>query len=174
VSTTTIERIQTARLLCERLRAEHGDDLSKLLLDPLVSRTLWASPEPPSELEVMESMAAKIEHWERYGFGMWLLRDRGTGETVGRGGLQWTHVADERTVEAGWAIMPQRWGQGLATELANASVQVGFERVGLTEIVAFTRPDNIASRRVMEKAGFLYDRPITHFGIPHVLYRRRP
>jgi RimJ/RimL family protein N-acetyltransferase len=174
VSTTTIERVETPRLVCERLRASHEDDLARLLLDPRVSRTLWASPQPPTEVEVRDSMAAKIDHWERYGFGMWLLRDRDTGETVGRGGLQWTYVAGERQVEAGWAIVPERWGQGLATELANASVEVALRHLRLPEIIAFTRPDNVASRRVMEKAGFLYDRPIAHAGIPHVLYRRRP
>ena len=42
-----------------------------------------------------------------------------------------------------------------------------------TEIVAFTRPDNVASRRVMEKADFVYERDVLHVGLPHVLYRRR-
>ena len=105
---------------------------------------------------------------------MWLLRDRETGEPVGRGGLQYTFTAGLHDVEAGWAILPDRWGQGLATELAHACVQVAFEQLGLRQIVAFTLPDNIASRRVMEKAGFEYERDIVHAGMPHVLYRRRP
>ena len=53
---------------------------------------------------------------------MWLLRDRSTGEMVGRGGLQHTFVAGLDEVEAGWAIVPERWGEGLATELAHACV----------------------------------------------------
>ena len=61
----------------------------------------------------------------------------------------------------------------LRTELAHACVEVGFEQLGLLEIVAFTLPDNIASRRVMEKAGFRYERDIVHAGLPHVLYRRQ-
>ncbi len=107
-----------------------------------------------------------------YGFGLWLLRDRHTGEMVGRGGLQYTYVAEVHAVEAGWAIVPERWGDGLATELANTCVEVGFGDLDLTQIVAFALPDNIASRRVMEKAGFVFDRPIIHVGLPHVLYRR--
>jgi RimJ/RimL family protein N-acetyltransferase len=102
-----------------------------------------------------------------------LLRDRETGEMVGRGGLQYTFTAGLNDVEAGWAIVPERWGQGLATELAHACVEVGFGQLDLFEIIAFTQPTNLASRRVMEKAGFEYDRDILHAGLPHVLYRSR-
>ena len=172
--TTTLERLETARMICERLRPTHAAELSPLLLDPRVARTLWPGSRPPTEAHVMDGHAAKVEHWSRHGFGMWILRDRTTGAMVGRGGLQYTYVAGLDEVEAGWAILPERWGQGLATELAMACVTVAFRDLELAEIVAFTLPDNVASRRVMEKAGFAYEREILHVGRPHVLYRRRP
>ena len=172
MSIGTIERFETARMLCERLRLEHAAEQSRLLRDPRVGVTLWPRPEPPTEAELIGGLAAKVDHWERHGFGMWLLRDRETGEMVGRGGLQHTYTAGLNDVEASWAIVPERWGQGLATELAFACVEVGFEQLGLLEIVAFTLPTNAASRRVMEKSGFGYERDIIHVGLPHVLYRR--
>lgn len=92
---------------------------------------------------------------------------------VGRGGLQCTYVATLNEVEAGCAIAPERWGQGLATELAEASIEAAFGPLGLGEIIAFSLPDNLASRRVMEKTGFVFERDIIHGGLPHVLYRRR-
>lgn len=174
MSTSTIERVETDRMILERLRLEHAPEQMSLLLDPRVSATLWARAELPTEADVLDGLRAKVDHWERHGFGMWLLRDRETGEMVGRGGLQYTYTAGLNDVEAGWAIIPERWGQGLATELAHACVEVGFEQLGLLEIVAFTLPDNLASRRVMEKSGFTYERDIIHAGLPHVLYRRRP
>jgi RimJ/RimL family protein N-acetyltransferase len=160
-------------MICERMRPEHAAELAAHLRDPRVARWLSLTGKPPTELAVIEGLAAKVAHWDRHGFGMWLLRDRETGEVVGRGGLQYTYTAGLHDVEAGWAIVPDRWGQGLATELAHASVEVGFEQIGLLEIVAFTLPTNTASRRVMEKAGFAYERDIVHAGLPHVLYRRR-
>ena len=63
-------------------------------------------------------------------------------------------------------------GEGLATELAFTAVDVGFEALELERLIAFTLPHNIASRRVMEKAGFTYEREIVHATLPHVLYRR--
>jgi [ribosomal protein S5]-alanine N-acetyltransferase len=173
MSTGTIERVETARMVLERLRLEHAPEQLELLLDRRVSATLWPRTRPPTEADVLDGLAAKVDHWERHGFGMWLLRDRETGEMVGRGGLQFTYTAGLNDVEAGWAIVPERWGEGLATELAHACVEVGFEQVGLLEIIAFTLPSNLASRRVMEKAGFRYDRDIVHAGLAHVLYRHR-
>jgi RimJ/RimL family protein N-acetyltransferase len=173
VSTGTIERLETERMTLERLRLEHAPDQLRLLLDPRVSATLWPHAKPPTEADVLDGLAAKIDHWDRHGFGMWLLRDRGTGEMVGRGGLQYTYTAGLHDIEAGWAIVPEYWGQGLGTELAHACVETAFEQLDLLDIVAFTLPTNNASRRVMDKAGFAYERDIVHAGLPHVLYRRR-
>ena len=85
-------------------------------------------------------------------------------------------------VEIGWRLAVDHWGQGLATEGANAVVRYSFEKLGLGELVSFTVPANVASRRVMEKLGMTYD-PADDFDHPrlpeghprrrHVLYRLR-
>lgn len=170
---TSIDRLQSERLQFERLRSDHLDDLVTLLTDPRVSRWIWPRSYPPTDEDIRRSLADKIGHWERYGFGMWLVRDRATGAAVGRGGLQWTYLADLHEVEAGWAIVPDRWGEGLGTELALTAVEAAFGSLRLQEIIAFALANNRGSRRVMEKAGFAYDRDLVHAGLPHVRYRRR-
>jgi RimJ/RimL family protein N-acetyltransferase len=172
VSATNCDRVETERLLLERHTLADAAELSELLRDPRVARTLSPNGLPPGEREVISALRSKVEHWDRYGFGFWMIRDRVTGEMVGRGGLQHTFVGGADEVEVGWAIIPKRWGQGLATELAMAAVGVARDQLRLASIVAFTLPQNVASRRVMEKAGFVYEREITHVGLPHVLYRR--
>lgn len=170
----TLDRIETERLICERLRPEHEAELSVLLLDPRVARTLFPTATTRLTDTILRvSLDEKLGHWARYGFGLWLLRDRATGEMVGRGGLQHTTADGAEVVEAAWAIVPERWGQGLATELAHTAARIAFDDLGLEEIVAFTLPDNVASRRVMEKAGFTYERDIERAGMSHVLYRRQ-
>jgi [ribosomal protein S5]-alanine N-acetyltransferase len=173
MTASTRERLETDRMVLERVRADHAEELFALLGDPLIARTLYASGVPQSDAEMADNLVGKLGHWERYGFGMWLLRDRETGATVGRGGLQHTFVDGREEIEVGWVIAPARWGEGLATEMAHAAVRVAFDDLELGEIVAFTLPTNVASRRVMEKSGFSYDRAIVHAGLPHVLYRRR-
>jgi RimJ/RimL family protein N-acetyltransferase len=57
--------------------------------------------------------------------------------------------------------------------MAQAAITAAFGPVGVDELIAFTLPNNVASRRVMEKTGFVYERDIVHALLPHVLYRRR-
>ena len=170
--TAAPERLETARLLCLRPSADQLRDLEKLLRDARVAATLLSAGIVPTKAEVAANLVAKQGHWERHGFGLWTLYDRVDGSFVGRGGLQHTNATGENEVEAGWAIVPERWGQGLATELALAAVGVGLGPLGLPSVIAYTLPENTASRRVMEKAGFAYEREIDWVGLKHVLYRR--
>jgi hypothetical protein len=74
-------------------------------------------------------------------------------------------------VELAYALMAEYWNRGLATEMAGAILSVAFERLGIEELVCFTLTTNRASQRVMEKAGFEYERDVVHAGQPHMLYR---
>jgi RimJ/RimL family protein N-acetyltransferase len=149
VSSTTIERVETPRTVLVRMRMDDLPDMLRLLQDPRVAESLWPEIGVPTEQDVISGTAAKERHWERFGFGLWVQRDKETGEMVGRGGLQWTYVGGREEVE------------------------VAFGPLHLDEIVAFTLPRNRASRRVMEKTGFRYEKDIVHANLPHVLYRRR-
>ena len=168
------ERFERGRLTYERIDPEHAADLKRLMLEPRVLATLWPWETKPTDADLHASLRAMLEQWERHGFGIWLLRERSSDELIGRGGLQHCTVEGRSAVEAAWAVMPQRWGEGFATELAHTSVEVAFGGLHLHELIAFTLPHNLASRRVMEKSGFEYERDIEHAGLPHVLYRHPP
>ena len=137
-----------------------------MLRDPRVAATLTDDGRPPSVERVRGQLAAKITHWDRHGFGLWVARDRATGTVVGRGGLQHTFLPGVDEIEAAWTIAAERWGEGLATEIARASVRVAFEYLALPRIIAYTQDSNLASRRVMEKSGFEFDRNVQHAGTP--------
>jgi ribosomal-protein-alanine N-acetyltransferase len=144
--------------------------MTVLLGDERVGATLGGARSPAEASLILDQ---HIALWERDGYGYWMWHDRVTGEWVARGGLRPLHVGGGDEVEVGWAVSPERWGQGLGTELALASVAIAFVRLDLPDVVAFTLPHNLASRRVMEKSGFAYERDITWAEMPHVLYRRR-
>jgi ribosomal-protein-alanine N-acetyltransferase len=63
------------------------------------------------------------------------------------------------------------WNQGFATEMARASLEVGFGRLGFQEICSWTLPTNLVSQRVMEKLGFQYERDFEFAGLTHRFYR---
>jgi ribosomal-protein-alanine N-acetyltransferase len=156
----------------ERLALNHQDKLVELLLDPRVAKTMWSPHETRTREDVRAGLQRKLAHWERHGFGQWMFRDRATGAMVGRGGPQHTMASGRDEIELGWVIVPERWGQGLATELARASLEVAFSALALEEVIAYTQPDNFASRRVMEKSGFAFEREITFEAQRFVLYRQ--
>jgi RimJ/RimL family protein N-acetyltransferase len=163
-----IDRLETERLTAERLREKHFDYQRALDTDPEVMATLGGVR---SENESWEQLRSGLAHWERNGFGPWVFSDRETGERVGGAALRRVSIEGNEEVEVGYRVVAEWWGRGIATEMATALVGVARERLGLRDVVAFTLPDNLASRRVMEKAGFTYERPIEWAALPHVLYR---
>jgi ribosomal-protein-alanine N-acetyltransferase len=118
-------------------------------------------------------LETNVKHWVDHGFGMWMLRDAATSALIGRAILRHLDVEGVDEVEVGYGFMPEYWGRGLATEIARACVRIGVEQLGLASVVAITTPPNLASQRVMEKAGLVYERDIVHAGVPHRLFRTR-
>ena len=78
----------------------------------------------------------------------------------------WTATPDK--AEVGWAIAPERWGEGLATEAARASIADVFTRVGLDRIVSFALPSNVASLKVMENCGLTFGGHAEWAGRDHI------
>ena len=135
--------------------------------EPRVAKTLGGV----QTREHWESFLRKdIAHWEVHDFGPWHAFERSTDQLVGRIGSHVTVVEGVLEVELAWAVHPDHWGQGYAAELAIPARDLVFSR-GIRSVVAFTLPDNTASRRVMEKLGMTYERDIVHADLPHVLYR---
>jgi len=135
----------------------------------------------PAVLSRAESDATvdRIEaHFEHHGFGPWAAESQ--GEFIGCVGLAVPRFEAAFTpcVEILWRLARPWWGHGLATEGARACVAYAFEVLQLEEIVSYTVPGNLRSRRVMEKLGMIhtgeFDYPLLPEGHPvrrHVLYR---
>ena len=124
-----------------------------------------------SPTETREWLGRQVDHWRQHGFGLWMARDRATGQFVGRGGLHHVEIDGRDEIEVGYTFLAEFWGRGLATELRCASVRVAFTVLRVPEIVCFTLPTNRASQRVMQKAGFRYERDLVYKDLPHVFYR---
>ena len=62
------------------------------------------------------------------------------------------------------------WRKGLATEAAREVLRYGFEGLNCNRLVALSKPENVASRRVMEKIGMQYEKIIEYYGVDWVYY----
>jgi ribosomal-protein-alanine N-acetyltransferase len=133
--------------------------------------------------EQSDALAARIESgFERDGFGLWAVEARNVASFIGFVGLAIPRFVAHFTpcVEIGWRIAASHWNHGYATEAARTVLQFAFDTVQLPEVVSFTVPGNLASRRVMEKIGMVHSEAddFDHPSLPedhplrrHVLYR---
>lgn len=152
-----------------RVTREDTDALWRILGDPEVAHWLRGADEsgPFTRPECEEIIARKVAHWTAHGFGMSL--GFSDGRCVGRSTIGYNLVDGRAELEIGWAVARDSWGRGLATELGRHALATATA-AGFDRIVAFARPDNLASRRVMEKLGLTHERDFTHHGHPHVLF----
>jgi RimJ/RimL family protein N-acetyltransferase len=113
-------------------------------------------------------VARAIEHWDRFGFGLWVMRTRDEHRTIGYVGLSTPAflgelVGAERmpAVEVGWRLDPGHWGQGYATEGATTALQEAFFTLQLTEVCSAPQSVNPPSVRVAQRIGMTYERTAT-------------
>jgi ribosomal-protein-alanine N-acetyltransferase len=163
-----LEILPTARMVGHRISESDFGDLCRMNRDPRVMATLGGVQ---SERQTRDLLTNAIGHWRRQGYGIWVFRGRDGQGFVGRAGLRHVEIDAVPEVELLYAVTAEFWRKGFATEMARAIVKLAFERIGLESVVAFTLPTNLASRGVMEKAAFSYERDITWAGLPHLLYR---
>jgi ribosomal-protein-alanine N-acetyltransferase len=135
--------------------------------DARVVAWLWPHTPAPAPEELLERFS---HHWDEHGYGPWVFREQATDEPIGYGGLHITEVEGVPETEVLYAVASGRWGEGFATEIARKSVRAARE-LGIEGLVCMTRTDNAASRRVMEKAGFRYEREFERVGLTHALHR---
>ena len=166
--TPSIERLETDRLVGECFRLDHYDQLCRLHRDPVVMATLGGVRSPEATRAFLQG---KMDHWRTHGFGYWMFYQKETGRFAGRGGIQHIEIGGRAEVEVGYTVVAALWGRGYATEIARGLIAVGFDQLGLDDLVCFTLMGNRASQRVMAKAGFAFERTVTHEGKPHVLFR---
>lgn len=166
----SINSFTTARLFAEKVTENDLEKFRLMHTNEDVMRTLGGMR---NEEQTLDNLNWNLKQWIDNGFGLWMFYLKDTREWVGRAGLRRVNVGGHEEIEVGYALMPKFWNQGLATEMIQACLEVAFEVVRLDDTVSFTLTTNKASQRVMEKAGFQYERDIIHADLPHVLYRMK-
>nr|WP_246514672.1 GNAT family N-acetyltransferase [Neoroseomonas soli] len=102
--------------------------------------------------------------WRGIGYGPWAVEDRASGALLGHGGLRLLPDLGGET-EVLYMLGRAAWGRGIATEIARAAREVAFGTLGLSRLVGYAAPANLASCRVLEKAGLAFEREVEVFGL---------
>lgn len=162
---------ETERLIVRRMDKNDFSNLCKILQD---KRVMYAYEHAFSDEEVWEWLNRQIERYNRWGFGLWALIEKSTGEFIGQAGLTVQDWRDKKTVEIGYLLCFDSWHKGYAIEAAKACKKYAFEELGVSEVSSIIRENNLPSRRVAERNGLTSDdRIVKHYynmEMPHIVY----
>ena len=151
--------LETERLVLRQFTADDADVLVELDGDPDVMHYVTGGRLTPRDEIENDVLPAFLDYQTRdAGFGFWAAIEKSTGRFVG-----WFHFRAAKDsppgeIELGYRLLKSAWGRGYATEGARALVDKGFAELGVERVVASTMVVNVASRRVMEKAGLRFVR----------------
>lgn len=158
--------LETERLVLRRFTATDVDHLVDLDSDPEVMRYLDGGRPTPREIIQHVILPAFLSYYEpNSGLGVFAAIEKGSGEFLGwfgfrpKDAVHPNDVVPPGEVALGYRLRRIAWGQGYATEGARALIRKGFTELEVQRVVATISRDNLASRRVIEKAGLSLVRP---------------
>lgn len=166
--------IETPRLVLRLPQEADAQALLEIHEHPDVAKYLVTGGAPGGITAAWRSIATMLGHWQMRGYGHWTVVDRSTSEVVGRVGL-W-NPEGWPGVELGWITRRSRWGEGLATEAARASLEWAWLYTNADHIISLIDGDNLASIRVAEKIGEMLEQTDERNGTPvhtYGVYRPR-
>ena len=152
--------LDTRRCRVREMTLEDLDDLYKIYEDPSITCYMEGL------YEDREKEAAYTEDYIKniygfYGYGLWIIEDKATGQIIGRAGISHREEYDEP--ELGYVIGKPYQNKGYATEVCKEIIRYGREEIGFSHFNAFVHKENFPSVRICEKCG-LVRRGAVHIG----------
>lgn len=150
----TFPVLQTERLTLREITVDDGDPIFANMRDPQVMR-YYGIPMRSREAAV-QRVTALCDAFRTHKSVYWAIIDRASGTFVGTSGF-WQIVRPDFRAHIAYELAPVWWNRGVMTEAVGVILTFGFETRGLHSVEAGIHPDNIGSRRVLEKLGFVQE-----------------
>ncbi|MDT0557973.1 GNAT family N-acetyltransferase [Ichthyenterobacterium sp. W332] len=152
--------IETDRLILRDMRNTDLDNMFRLDSSPLVHQYLGNKPFTDKS-QSQNYINEVIEDYKRYGISRLVVEEKDTGHFIGWSGLRFYNKKHQYNgnynfFDVGYRLLPEFWGKGYATESAKASLDYGFNTIGLNVIYGITEKENEASHKVLLKIGLNY------------------
>ena len=163
--------LETERLELRRLTPQDFDALCKILQD---EETMYAYEGAFTDAEVRDWLDRQLARYEAYGFGLWAVLSKETGELIGQCGLTMQPWKGEEVLEVGYLFRRDCWHRGYATEAAIACRDYAFTVLGSDEVCSIIRDTNLASQAVARRNGMTpADTWVKHYrrvDMPHIRF----
>lgn len=143
--------LETKRLKLRKWTDADCSALFEILSNPEVVRNV-DDGKPFSFEKTRKFLGAMEKSMQENGFCRWQVVEKTSGELIGTCGFG--RIRETNEIELGYLFAQKHWGKGYATEIAQAALAYGFNKLGFREIIALTDLENTASQKVLEKIGF--------------------
>ena len=167
-------QLETERLILRPHVREDFDESFALWSDETVTR--FIAGKPFSSEEVWSRLLRYVGHWNLLGYGYWVIREKHSGRFIGEVGFaDYLREIDPPLGDApeiGWALMSSMHGLGYATEAVRGALTWADAKWPGRDTVCIIAPDNVASRRVAEKCGYVEECQATYKGHATGVFRR--
>ena len=151
----TFPVLQTERFLLRAPTLDDVDAMFRIMSDVRVTHYFGTLP-MVAPIEAEQRVERIHTAFKEQSGVRWVIADRASGQLIGSSGF-WRLIKPHFRAEVGYELAPEWWGRGVMTEALRAMLGFGFTRMGLHSVEAQIHPDNSASRRVLEKVGFVQE-----------------
>lgn len=163
---------ETKRLYLREMNQEDFEPLCKMLQD---NKVMYAYNGAFSDLEVQEWLDRQLARYEKYGFGLWAVILKESGEMIGQCGLTMQPWKDKEVLEVGYLFQKEFWHKGYATEAAVGCKKYAFEVLKADRVCSIIRDNNIPSQNVAVRNGMTKQKETCtkHYrgvDMPHILF----
>lgn len=163
--------LETERLYLREMTSSDFPSLCMILQD---EKAMYAYEGALDDEEAQEWLDRQISRYQKWGFGLWAVILKETGEMIGQCGLSMQPWKEGELLEIGYLFQRVFWHQGFAIEAARACKDYAFEVLDAKEVCSIIRDTNTASKKVAIRNGMeKKDTWVKHYrgvDMPHERY----
>jgi RimJ/RimL family protein N-acetyltransferase len=142
--------MKTERLSLDKLSVVDFDAMWSIHADPETNRFNPAGP-LVDRSKAQRQFGEWLGHWHEHGFGYWTVRD--DAGIIGFSGIRYSEWNGRTVLNLSYRYTPRAWGNGYATEVAAAAVELWRTDHAQHPIIAYTTPGNIGSQKTALAVG---------------------
>ncbi|MBW4534998.1 MAG: GNAT family N-acetyltransferase [Pleurocapsa minor HA4230-MV1] len=160
--------LETSRLTLRYITSRDAEALMPILGDAEVMQ--FSIIGVHSKKQIKQFIEQRLISYMEYGFGLYGVVHKQNQELIGYCGFFIQSIEQQKEVEVGYRLARKYWGQGLATEAAQAVVEYGQQRFNFQRFVCLIEIENSRSIRVANKLGMTLEKKIIYHGLDVAMY----
>ncbi|MCE0555661.1 MULTISPECIES: GNAT family N-acetyltransferase [unclassified Motilimonas] len=159
---------ETERLILRFFEPEDVDVIYKIMSNRQVMK--FSISGPLNRKQANTFLDSILDTYASKGFSLWAVHSKADERVIGFCGHFFHRLEGKDEIELVYRLLPDYWGQGLASEAARAATDYAFNQLGLDRLISFIADNNEASKRVAESSGFKLERETHFYDKPVLVY----